>query len=271
MIFFNTLSKINFKAILIVLLTFYFTVLKAQELNCSIEINSLQVTGVNQQVFQSLQTTLNEFVNQRVWTNQPHEVHERRVDCSMNIIIESEKGSNQYGASIQVSSSRPVFQSVYSTPILNIKDNDFTFSYVEFEPLVFNENLFQSNLVSVISYYIYLVLAIDADTFSLSGGEDYYKKAFQIAELAQQNGISGWENKRNTRNRFTLVEQLLSPSNKSLRNFYYQYHLKGFDVLLENKRKAKNMIAQSIYLLERLYNRKTNNFLIRFVMDAKSR
>jgi len=147
----------------------------AQELNCSIIVNSDQVSQTNQQIFKTLERSLNDFVNKNKWTNRVYKENER-VNAQIFITI-TDYESDRFKGNIQIQSSRPVYNTSYESPVFNYKDNQFNFQYIEFQPLVFNENVFESNLVGVVSYYIYIMLGLDADTFSLEGGTDMFRKA----------------------------------------------------------------------------------------------
>lgn len=241
----------------------------AQELNCTVTVNSDQVGQTNQQIFQTLERSLNDFVNKNVWTNRVYKENER-LNCRMFIIV-SEYESNRFKANIQLQSSRPVFNTSYESPIFNYKDDKFNFEYIEFQPLVYNRNNFDSNLVGVISYYVYIMLGLDADTFSLEGGTDYYKEAQQIVTQAQGSSFSGWsQSATENRTRFELVDNLNSNTFREYRIAMYNYHRKGLDILGDNNSTGKQVIAGSMRLFETLIKRRPNAFLIQTFFDAKS-
>ncbi len=174
--------------------------LYAQELNCTITINSDQVGQTNQQIFKTLERSLNDFVNKSKWTNKVYKERER-VNARMFITV-SEYESNRFKASIQLQSSRPIYNTSYESPVFNYKDNQFNFEYIEFQPLVYNENVFDSNLVGVVSYYVYIMLGLDADTFALEGGNDFFRKAQNIVTQAQGSSFTGWSQSSSERTRF---------------------------------------------------------------------
>jgi hypothetical protein len=240
----------------------------AQELNCTIDVNSAQVTGTNKQVFQTLKNSLIDFVNKKQWTTKVYKQNER-VDCGITIIITSQS-SNSFTGTLQVNAVRPIYGSSYKSPIFNFKDSDISFDYTEFEPLNFNATVFESNLVSLISFYVYTILGVDADTFSLKGGEEYFKMAMDIANLAQQGGVEGWIAKRNQLNRYSLIDQLTSTVHEDYREAMYLYHRKGFDLFSEKPKDAKKQIYDAILLFEELNVKDRNSFLIRTFFDAKS-
>jgi len=255
---------------LILLLTLFFVAFNSnsQELNCLVKINYEQIAGSNRQVFVTLENALSEFINKTKWTERVVQAEER-VDCAMNIIITS-RNDNTFNATIQVQSSRPIYGSSYLTPILNIKDNDFTFRYNEFDPLNYNRNAFDSNLISTIVFYVYTILGVDADTFSKFGGDYELKEAQNVMLQAQQSGIASWQNVVGKQNRYLLIDNLLAPKLKKYRVVMYDYHIKGMDNFVSNKEFAKQTIETSVLSMEQLFNKTVGNYLIRIFFDAKA-
>ncbi|MEC3966968.1 DUF4835 family protein [Flagellimonas halotolerans] len=242
--------------------------LPAQELNCEVTVNSDQVGQTNQQIFRTLERSLNDFVNKTKWTNRTYRENER-VNARMFITV-TQYESDRFEANIQIQSTRPVFNTTYESPVFNYKDNSFNFQYQEFQPLVYNQNNFNSNLVGVISYYVYIILGLDADTFSLEGGNDFYRQAQNIVTQAQSSSYSGWSQDTGNRSRFELVDNLLSNSFREYRIAMYNYHRKGLDILADNNSTGKQIIAGSLRLFETLISRRPNAFLIQTFFDAKS-
>lgn len=240
----------------------------AQELNCAITVNSDQVGQTNQQIFRTLERSLNDFVNKTKWTSKVYRENER-VNARMFITV-TQYESDRFEANIQIQSTRPVFNTTYESPVFNYKDNSFNFQYQEFQPLVYNPNNFDSNLVGVISYYVYVILGLDADTFSLEGGSDFYRQAQNIVTQAQSSSYSGWSQETGDRSRFELVDNLLSNSFREYRIAMYNYHRKGLDILADNNSTGKQIIAGSLRLFETLISRRPNAFLIQTFFDAKS-
>ena len=244
-------------------------ILQGQELNCTVTVNADQVSQTNQQVFTTLERSLTEFVNKTRWTERVVQENEK-LDCRIFITVTSFE-SSRFQANIQVQSSRPVFNTSYQTPVFNYKDNQFNFEYIEFQPLVYNENILDSNLVGVISYYIYIMLGLDADTFELEGGTEYYKTAQGIVTQAQGISAAGWgQTASNNRSRFQLVDNLLSNTFREYRIALYNYHRKGLDIMRDNNSTGKQIIAGSLRLFETLIQRRPNAFLIQTFFDAKS-
>ena len=242
---------------------------RSQELNCVITVNSDQVEQTNQQIFTTLERSLNDFVNSTKWTNRVYNENER-VNARMFITV-TEFSSSRFVTNIQIQSSRPVFNTNYESPVFNYKDNQFNFEYIEFQPLVFNENIYESNLVGVLAFYVYIILGLDADTFSLEGGSEYYTLAQKIATQAQGSGYSGWSpSSTDRRTRFVLVDNLLSNTFREYRIAMYNYHRKGLDILGDNNSTGKQVIAGSMRLFESLIKRRPNALLIQTFFDAKS-
>lgn len=242
--------------------------LNSQELNCLVTVNDSQIAGSNKQVFTTLQKSLTEFINQTKWTNRVVK-SEERIDCAMTIIVKA-RDNNSFTATLQVQSTRPVFGSSYATPVLNIKDNDFSFKYNEFDPLIYNKNSFESNLISTIVFYAYTIIGVDADTFSEFGGEAELKEAQNVMLQAQQSGLPAWQNVVGKQNRFLMIDNLLSPKLKTYRSTLYDYHIKGLDNFANNKEFGKQAVEDAVLSVENIYNKTVGNFLIRMFFDAKA-
>jgi len=256
------------KLVFLFVLVFFNIVVNSQELNCLITVNSEQVQGSNKQVFTTLQKSLSEYINQTKWTNREVKPEER-INCAMTIIVTS-RNNNNFDATIQIQSTRPVFGSTYSTPVLNIKDNEFSFKYNEFDPFIFNPNSFDSNLVSTIVFYVNIILGTDADTFKKYAGEKYLKEAQNVMLQAQQSGIAAWQNQVGKLNRFSLIDNILSPKLKNYRNVLYNYHRQGLDVFYKDLEGGKQNIEDSLLSIENIFNKSIGNNLIRIFFDAKS-
>lgn len=240
----------------------------SQELNCEVVVNARQTGNENVQVFKTLENQLKEFVNNTQWTNKSFSAQER-INCSMVITINDYSG-DVFQATIQIGSSRPIFNSSYSSPVYNFNDRDFTFQYLEFQNVVYNPTQFESNLVSVIAFHIHMILAMDADTFSLNGGEDYYRQARAILNYSQQGNFKGWKPEDGLQSRFILIDNIMSPTYKEYRETLYSYHMEGLDTMNQNAKGAKDNIAESIMQLEAMDNRRPNSFILRVFFDAKA-
>lgn len=257
------MRKIIFSFFIIVSI---FTV-NSQELNALVVINTDKVQSSNKQVYETLQKSLTEFINDKQWTNKKYKQQEK-INCAFTIIVNEQSGNN-FKATLQVQSTRPVYNSSYATPVLNINDTNFNFRYNEFDPLNFNPNNYDSKLVSLIAFYAYTIIGVDADTFALKGGTQYLKVAESVMLQAQSNGELGWQNEVGKQNRFALIDNLLSSKFSTLRTVYYNYHRKGFDYFSEDKTKAKETIQNNVIMLDKLYNVGIGNYMIRVFLDAK--
>jgi len=256
------------RSILVIFIFLSTITISSQELNCQVSINFDQIRGSNRQVFTTLETAVSEFVNQKKWTDKTVKAQER-INCAINIII-TKRDNNIFEGSIQIQSTRPVYGTSYETPILNIRDNDFNFKYNEFDQFIYNPTRFDSNLISMITFYVYVILGVDADTFALNGGDTYLKEAENVTLQAQQSGLSAWSNQVGVQNRFQIIDNLLSPSLKQFRTTMYEYHRNGFDDMAENNTKGKAAIENSLISLDRLYNKVIGNPLLRLFFDAKA-
>lgn len=244
------------------------TATKGQELNCLVTVNSDQIAGSNKQIFSTLERSISEFLNQKKWTEKTVKPQER-INCAMTIIVTSWEG-NRFDATIQIQSTRPVYGSSYASPILNLKDNDFTFRYNEFDQLIFNPTRFDSNLISTIAFYAYILIGADADTFALKGGQKYYKEAENVMLQAQQSGQEAWANLVGRQNRFALIDGLLSAKLAQYRTVAYNYHRNGLDKMVEDNKAAKQVIENGLISMQNLFNKTISNYLLRVFFDAKS-
>jgi hypothetical protein len=245
-----------------------FGFIQAQELNCVVSVNSERVTANTQQVFKTLETSLNDFVNKTKWSSQNFNQNER-IECSMFINV-SEVDNTTFTATIQIQSSRPVYNSIYSTPIFNYNDKDFTFKYVEFESLNFNPNSFDSNLVSVVAFYSYIIMALDADSFESLKGNRYLEMAQNVMSVAQTGGYKGWSQTDGLQNRYYLISDLLSNTFNPIRQAYFEYHANGLDKMADDVKLGKENLKTALLNLSVIHSVRPNAFLTRVFFDAKS-
>ena len=239
-----------------------------QEIRCEVLVNSDLVNQTNQQIFVTLQKSIQEFMNSQVWTSQNWNVEER-INCSIIINLTSYSGNNFKGT-LQVQSQRPIYESNYNSPILNFQDLDLNFSSEEFQPLFYNTNRFDSNLISILSFYAYLIIGLDSDSFKPQGGQTFYVQAQKISNLAQQTKNSGWISSGNRKNRYWLIDSILSKTFEEFRTTNYQYHRMGLDMMTTDQFEAKTNIANSLLNFNELNKRRPNSFLIQLFFDAKS-
>ena len=239
----------------------------SQELNAQVIVNSDLVNQTNQQIFKTLERALKEFINTQVWTEKVF-LNQEKINCSFVFNL-SAYSNDQFEATLQVQSERPVYQTSYDSPVLNFLDKDITFSYQEFQPLFFNESSFESNLISLISFYAYVIIGLDADTFLQNGGNRYFEKARQVVNLAQSSVRKGWKPGDGLRNRFWLIDSLRSNTFKEYRQTMYNYHRSGLDKMTNDPIAGKKALMLSIQDLEPLFQRRPNAFLLQLFFDAK--
>ena len=252
---------------LVVFLLFFMS--QSQELNCKVVVDYSKLAATNSQVFKNLQLSLNDFVNKTAWTDKKFEQNEK-IDCSMFITLNG-YDNNQFDATIQVQSSRTVFNSTYSSPILNLNDKDFSFRYIEFEALNYNPNSFDSNLMSVIAFYANIIIGIDAESFSVEGGNQYFEAAQNIVNQAAQGGYKGWnQSDGGNQNRYFLISDLVSSTYKPYKDAMLEYHFNGLDGMATDLKTSKQNIITSINTLSQLNAVRPNSYLSRLFFDAKA-
>lgn len=241
----------------------------AQELNCNVKVSFERVTDANPQVFKTLERSLTDFVNNTRWTSRDFGRSER-IECAMFINISAYNG-NDFSATLQVQSSRPVFNSTYSSPVLNFNDKDFNFSYTEFQNLNYNPNSFDSNLVAVVAFYANLIIGMDADSFQKSSGTPYYTAALNITNLAQQSAYKGWSQQDGgNQNRYFLINDLTSTTFLPFREALYDYHMLALDRMADNQKEGKEKLIAALKALSKINSVRPNALLTRVFFDAKS-
>jgi len=239
-----------------------------QEFNCQIQVNAPQIEGSEKKVFQTMQQSLYEFVNNKKWTNYVFRPEER-IECSMMVTITERISSDQFRGKINIVLKRPVYKTSYSTTLLNYLDKDFDFKYVEYEPLDFNDDTYTSNLTSAIAFYVYIFLGIDADSFTKMGGTPYYEKARAVVNAAQNAPEKGWKAFESMKNRYWLVENLLNSTYSPLREGIYQYHRLGLDIMTENIDLGRSGINDCLENFQRAGREKPGLYMLQLMMDAK--
>ena len=178
--------------------------------------------------------------------------------------------NDSFQATLQIQSSRPIYNSSYNSPVYNFNDKNFTFRYQEFQNLIFNPDVFESNLVSVIAFHIYMIMGIDADTFDLNSGDIFYNQARKILDFSRQNGFKGWAPNDGLQSRYYLIDNILSPTYKEYRTVLFNYHFKGLDFMTADLKQSKSGISKSLMLLDQMNKRRPNSFILRVFFDTKS-
>ncbi|MCF8380457.1 MAG: DUF4835 family protein [Bacteroidales bacterium] len=261
------------KYIIVFLVFFLSGKIFSQELNCNVQVVSQQVQGTNKQVFETLQNAIFEFMNNKVWTNNVFSTEER-IECNMMFNITEQISADEFRGTLQIQARRPVFNSNYSTTMLNFLDNDIHFNYIEFEPLEFDLNSYTSNLTSILAYYAYLILALDYDSFSFEGGTPFWQAAEKVVDNAQNAPQKGWKPFDNTshKNRYWLVKDYIDEDYAPCREFIYRYHRQGLDLMDSKVVEGRTEIASDLELLQKVYRQKPDPFMqpLRMIFDSKA-
>jgi len=253
---------------IVLFLLFFSAIVQAQELNCTVKVNSVTLANANLTIFKTLEKSLTEFLNKTKWTTLNFKQKER-IDCSMFINVTS-FSSDQFSATIQIESSRPIFNATYTSPVFNYNDKDFSFKYVEYEALIFNPNSFDSNLIAVVAYYANMIIGLDGDTFSSQGGSDAFAAAQQIVATAQGSNYKGWSQSDGNQNRYFLVNELVSNNFTPLRESLFDYHSKGLDKMSDDLKGSKEQIKTALLSIEKVNAVRPNNIVTRMFFDGKS-
>ena len=240
-----------------------------QELIGKVIVDYSKVSTSNPQVFKTLENALNEFVNKTVWSDKTYKQNEK-IKCSFLITINGYDNNNLFETSIQVQSARPIFNSSYSSPLLNLNDKDFNFQYTEFENLIYSPNNFDSNLTAVFAFYCQVILAIDAETFAIGNGDVFFENAQNIANLGASSGSKGWSQTEKTQNRYFLINDLISPAFKLFKDRLFDYHFKGLDTMTVNLKNSKIEILKAIDGISKVFLTRPSAYLLRVFIDAKS-
>jgi hypothetical protein len=254
-----------------------FTYAHAQELQVNLSVMANQIsTQVDKKTFQTLQTALSNFLNNRKWTNQQYQAHER-IRCNFLLNIEQEVGQNLYKASLTIQAARPIYNTTYESPLLNIQDNDVVFRYVEFQPIEFNENRVQgtdplaANLTAILAYYSYVILGLDHASFTARGGDVYFQRALNIVNNAPESrDLSGWKTFDGVRNRYRMIENLTDSRFALVHDAVYSYYRTGLDMFFENEQVARTGVLNALNSLSTLNRDIPNSMILQVFFQGKS-
>lgn len=257
------------KLFLFILISLVFRVVSAQELNCMISVVSQQVQGSNREIYDNMQKAMMEFVNNQNWTDHIFK-EEERIQCQLMFNIADRISDNEFQGSLQIQASRPIFGTSQTTVMFNHRDNDILFKYDDFEPLRFNETQFTSNLVSLLAYYVNIILGLDYDSFALEGGGLFFQRAEAIRNNAQNAAENGWKAFEGTRNRYWLIENILNDKFRAVRSCLYRYHRMGLDRLVDRTDEARAEIADALIELRTAYRENPTAMIFQVFFTAKS-
>ncbi len=250
---------------------------EAQEIQARLTVLSAKIsTQVNKSIFQTLQTTLTNFLNARKWTNDVFQPNEK-IQCNFLLNVDQELGNNMYKAKLTVQAARPVYNTTYDSPLINFIDDEVTFRYQEFQPIEFNENRVQgndpsaANLPAILAYYVNIILGLDYGSFSLRGGAPYFQKAWNIVNNAPESrDISGWKAFEGLRNRYWLAENLNNNRFALMHDALYSYYRTGMDVLIENEDEARTGVLNALNFLNTVNAENPNSMIMQFFFQGKS-
>lgn len=266
----------KFNMLLLSFLLLFTVVTYSQELQSKVTIMASRVPNtVDKKIFQTLQTQLTNFINNRKWTADGFQPSER-IECSFLLNIESVVETNVYKASLTIQAARPVFNSSYSSALINFQDADVTFRYVEYQPVEFNENRVQgsdalaSNLTAIFAYYVNVILGLDYDSFGAKGGDPFFQKAQNIVNNAPENkSISGWKSFDGTRNRYWLAENFLNTRYNPVHDVIYTYYRQGLDNMYEKEADGRSGIAKALLQMQTVNQDNPNSMIVAFFMSGK--
>lgn len=247
--------------------------LSAQELNCTVTINSDQIEGSNKQVYETLKKAIEEYMSQNRWTNMTY-AEKEKIECSMLIVVK-EAADNMYKCEMTLQSRRPVFGTTYTTPLLNFVDRNFNFTYQEFDRIEYQQNTFTTNLTAMLAYYCYLIIGHDQDSFQRMGGTPFFQQCEEIVNACQSARMEnaeqkGWLAFDSNRNRYALINNLLDEAFKKYRNYYYEYHRLGLDEMSGNVTNGRARIAEGLPVLKEVYRARPATYVISTFLDAKA-
>lgn len=255
---------------ILVLCQIFFYSASAQELNARITINTSKVGVTDKSVFDNLQQSLEQFVNERQWTDLQFQQNER-ISCNFNITIDKyDKTTNIFECTAMIQANRPVYNSQYNSTLYNNKDSEFNFMFAEFDQLNFNEETVDNQLTALFAYYAYLIIGLDLDSFSPMGGTDILQRCMNLVNNAQNLEFTGWKAFDNSRNRFAIINDYLDEAMKPFRQFQYDYYRKGFDEMVTNVERGRTNITTAIQqLLKKAHEDKPLSLLPQIWTDYK--
>jgi len=240
----------------------------AQELRCNVTVSAQRIQGANQNLFQTMQSDIYEFMNNRKWTDHVYS-YDEKLKCNIMILLDEQISADEFRGSIQVQLTRPIFDASIETTILNIKDNDFRCKYVEFQPLEFNETSNRENLTNILAFYAYVILGYSYDTFALEGGTPFFEKAQAVVNNSQNLPVKGWKSFESERNRYWLLENILNKSYSDFRRCMYNYHRNGLDLMSQRAEEGRANIAESLRDLQKVFRKRPSTYILQMFFDSK--
>lgn len=249
-----------------------FQISQAQELNTTVKINVQKLQTVDPKVFQTLEQSLREFMNSQKWTEDYYETTER-INCNILLTIQEETSPTSFKAELAIQASRPIYNSSEETVLFNHIDRDITFIYEQYQPLIFSRNSFNDNLSHVLSFYAYIIIGMDYDSFSLLGGEKYFQTAQEIMNSVPENAAAankGWRSLDGNRNRYWIIENILSPRVRPYREAIYEYHRQALDIMVDDVSKGRTTIVSALEKIANVNQAYPNSMIIQMFNNTKS-
>ena len=241
----------------------------AQELQVKITINSAQVEGSDKSVFENLQQTLEQWMNDRQWTELQFQKNER-INVNFNLTVTKyDKANNRFTCSAMIQANRPVYNSAYTTTLYNNKDGDFNFDFVQFDQLNYNDEVVDNQLTALLAYYSYLIIGLDLDSFAPMGGTEVLQRCMNLANNAQDLGFTGWKAFEDSRNRFAIINDYLDEAMKPFRQLQYDYYRKGLDEMATNAERGRTNISEALENLKQAHQDKPLSLLPQIWTDYK--
>ena len=244
-------------------------IVKGQELNCTVEFNTDQVSGTNKSVFETLREAVSDYMNTTVFTPAQFSTNEK-IDCRLFFTIKEQSDDGVIKGDLQIQSSRPVYNSSYTTTLINFKDSKIDFTYQEGEPLNFTVNSMENQLTAILNFYAYLILAFDFDSFAPNGGEPYWERLKQIVQMAQSSGETGWKAFEDTKNRSAVLPAFTEGrGGEALRKMIYDYHRLGLDQMALSVDKGRASVTESLDAINTVYSLQPMSVALSMFKDAK--
>ncbi len=239
----------------------------AQELNCTVEVNSQKIEGTDKSIFEELQEAMTEYINTRKWTNAQFSANEK-IECRFFLTV-SKYEDDKITGDIQLQLIRPVYNSTYTTPLFNFKDTKVEFTYARGDQLTYNESTWESNLTALLNYYANLFLALDFDSFSPLGGQPYFDRLASIVQMAQSSGEVGWRAFEDNKNRSAVLSSYTDAQMQPMRELLYNYHRKGLDEMVTSPDKGRAVITAELKKLTDIYQANPMSVALSIFRDTK--
>lgn len=246
----------------------------AQEIEATVTVTPTRAIQIaDPKIFETMKSQIQDFMNNQKWTDEVYE-NDERIKVTVQLTIDNESNGNTFGGKLTIQATRPVFNSNYETQLINYIDNDVSFFYEQFQPIQFSKNAFVDNLSSIFSFYSFIILGMDYDSYALNGGEQYYLSAQEVLNQVPQalggDQANGWKQGKSNRNRFWMIENILNPRTKMLRQASYEYHRLGLDLMVDDVEKGKKNVANCVDYMQQVASNVPNSMIMQMFIYTKS-